>query len=74
METPLIKLSNKFIYNDGIKPKYTQKHIDMMLEEFKCVLIDENKKYIESKSLKKLKKKHQKGGVNVEHRKVIVEF
>ena len=74
IENPL-GISDKFIFDgEEKKPKYTDKHISMMLDEFQSVLREENDKYIESKSYKKFKQKIKENTFSIDKKNVIINF
>jgi hypothetical protein len=70
-----MKISDRFILDgESIKPKYSQKHVDSMMDEFKGILEMENTTYIRNKAYRKFKKEVKDKGMVYEHRDVVLDF
>jgi hypothetical protein len=68
------EFNSKFVYKQVVQPKYTDKHIEFMLDEFKQVLIDENAKYIESKNYKRFKKKDALNKMFIQKKEITLDL
>jgi len=70
-----LKISDRFILDgEQIRPKYSQKYVDRMMEEFKTVLEKENATYIQNKAYRKFKKEVKEKGTCFEHRPTTIIF
>lgn len=70
-----MKICDRFILDgEQIRPKYSQKYLDSVLDDFKKILETENAAYIKNKAYRKFKKEVKDKGMCFKHSPRTIDF